>query len=79
MDIMRQSAYLVIRVKKKAKIRNQHSQVSHVNRDTTRESDKKVSEYDQEIPQSQIADNPMALRGRATQPSTLDHMPSLKL
>ena len=27
---------------------------------------KKVSEYDQEIPQSQTADNPMALRGRAT-------------
>ena len=30
---------------------------------------KKVSEYDQEIPQLQTADNPMALRGRATQPS----------
>ena len=28
-----------------------------------------VSEYDQEIPQSQIADNPVASRGRATQPS----------
>ena len=28
-----------------------------------------VSEYDQEIPQSQTADNPMASRGRATQPS----------
>ena len=28
-----------------------------------------VSEYDQEIPQSQTADNPMAPRGRATQPS----------
>ena len=26
-------------------------------------------EYDQEIPQSQTADNPMALRGRATQQS----------
>ena len=26
-----------------------------------------VSEYDQEIPQSQTADKPMALRGRATQ------------
>ena len=26
-----------------------------------------VSEYDQEIPQSQTADNPVALRGRATQ------------
>ena len=25
-----------------------------------------VSEYDQEIPQSQTADKPMALRGRAT-------------
>ena len=28
-----------------------------------------VSEYDQDIPQSQTADNPMAPRGRATQPS----------
>ena len=28
-----------------------------------------VSEYDQEIPQSQTADNPLALRGRAAQPS----------
>ena len=28
-----------------------------------------VSEYDQEIPQSQTADKPMALRGRATQQS----------
>ena len=28
-----------------------------------------VNEYDQEIPQSQTADNPMAPRGRATQPS----------
>ena len=27
------------------------------------------SEYHQEIPQSQTADNPMAPRGRATQPS----------
>ena len=32
-------------------------------------TDKKVSEYHQEIPQSQTADNPMAPRGRATQPS----------
>ena len=29
----------------------------------------KVSEYDQEIPQSQIADSPMSPRGRVTQPS----------
>ena len=28
-----------------------------------------VSEYDQEIPQSQTADNPKAPRGRDTQPS----------
>ena len=28
-----------------------------------------VSEYDQEIPQTKTADNPMAPRGRATQPS----------
>ena len=31
--------------------------------------EKIVSEYDQEIPQPQTADNPMASRGRATQPS----------
>ena len=30
---------------------------------------KLVSEYDQEIPQLQTADNPVAQRGRATQPS----------
>ena len=29
--------------------------------------EKKVSEYDQEIPQSQTADNPVAPRGRAAQ------------
>ena len=28
-----------------------------------------VSAYDQEIPQSQIADNPVAPRGRAAQPT----------
>ena len=28
-----------------------------------------VSEYDQEMQQSQTADNPMALRGRAARPS----------
>ena len=28
-----------------------------------------VSEYDQKIPQSQTADNPVAPRGRAAQPS----------
>ena len=27
-----------------------------------------VNEYEQEIPQSKTADNPMALRGRAAQP-----------
>ena len=32
-------------------------------------SKKIVSEYDQEIPQSQTADNPVAPRGRAAQPS----------
>ena len=32
-------------------------------------SAKIVSEYDQEIPQSQTADNPVALQGRAAQPS----------
>ena len=32
-------------------------------------SSKIVSEYDQEIPQSQTADNPVAPPGRAAQPS----------
>ena len=31
-----------------------------------REKNSNLSEYDQEIPQSQTADKPMALRGRAT-------------
>ena len=34
-----------------------------------RNIDKKVSEYDQEIPQSKTADNPMASRERAALPS----------
>ena len=34
-----------------------------------REVTKIVSEYDQETPQSQTADNPVAPRGRAAQPS----------
>ena len=33
------------------------------------ESRHEESEYDQEIPQLQTADKPMAPRGRATQPS----------
>ena len=33
-----------------------------------------VSEYDQEIPQSQTTDNPMAPRGRAAQPSSYESM-----
>ena len=36
---------------------------------TMQSSPKIVSEYDQEIPQSQTADNPVASRGRAAQPS----------
>ena len=34
---------------------------------SSRHLPKIVSEYDQELPQSQFADNPMAPRGRATQ------------
>ena len=33
-----------------------------------------VSEYDQEIPQSQTTDNPVAPRGRAVQPSSYESM-----
>ena len=35
------------------------------------------SEYDQEIPQSQTADNPMALRGRAAQTQADQLLPQL--
>ena len=35
----------------------------------TKPAFKIVSEYDQEIPQSQTADNPVAPQGRAAQPS----------
>ena len=49
------------------------SQIEAINMkdaDCLKKYDKKiVSEYDQEIPQSQSADNPMAPQGRATQPS----------
>ena len=37
---------------------------------------KLVSEYDQEIPQSQTADNPMAPPGRAAQPLILYNLKS---
>ena len=39
-----------------------------LNSDQRRIALKIVSEYDQEITQSQTADNPVALRGRAAQP-----------
>ena len=39
-----------------------------VRRDTFKGHFSKNSEYDQEIPKSQTADNPMAKGGRATQP-----------
>ena len=42
---------------------------NHMSQLIYRFSLKKVSEYDQEIPQSQTADNPVAPRGRAAQPS----------
>ena len=46
-------------IKKQAKIRNQYNQVPKI-----------VSEYDQEIPQSQTADNPVAQRGNLAQDNT---------
>ena len=61
--------------RKGAKIRNQYNQVTHPTQDTTLESDKntikhhKNSESDQDKPQSQTADKPMALQERAKQPS----------
>ena len=38
-------------------------------KNSTVKPSKKVSEYDQEIPQSQTADNPIVPQGRAAQPS----------
>ena len=43
--------------------------LDHVERNKFLTTLKIVSEYDQEIPQSQTADNPVAPRGRAAQPS----------
>ena len=43
--------------------------ILHVELAAIRRTTKIVSEYDQEIPQSQTADNPVAPRGRAAQPS----------
>ena len=43
--------------------------LSNISHATINFSSKIVSEYDQEIPQSQTADNPVAPRGRAAQPS----------
>ena len=46
-------------------VRKKQHEVSHIYQNKT----KIVSEYDQEIPQSQAADNPVVPRGRAAQPS----------
>ena len=43
--------------------------LEHVKKKNMARHSKIVSEYDQEIPQSQTADNPVAPRGRAAQPS----------
>ena len=42
---------------------------AHLKKRNLQNDTKIVSEYDQEIPQSQTADNPVAPRGRAAQPS----------
>ena len=46
-----------------------HDQINNKHRSYPNRMLKIVSEYDQEIPQSQTADNPVAPRGRAAQPS----------
>ena len=46
-----------------------YDSVYHMTTTVTKVSLKIVNEYDQEIPQSQTADNPEAPRGRAAQPS----------
>ena len=48
---------------------NRLDTTSIVDRDRCLMAAKIVSEYDQEIPQSQTTDNPVAPRGRAAQPS----------
>ena len=50
-----------------AKAREAFESVIHVSAHIVKT--KNVSEYDQEIPQSQTADKPMAPRGRTTQQS----------
>ena len=45
--------------------RDQYNQLSHIPDAIFLDNPKIVSEYDQEIPQSQTADNPVAQRGRA--------------
>ena len=47
-------------------IKYQYVPLNHLR---TKVTSKIVSEYQQEIPQSQTADKPMVPRGRATQPS----------
>ena len=49
-----------IKVSKGAKIRNRYNQVPYLTQNTNGKVTKIVSEYDQEIPQSQTADNPVA-------------------
>ena len=44
-----------------------YSVINYYNMRMLTRGSKIVSEYDQEIQQSQTADNPVALRGRATQ------------
>ena len=72
-----------MKVSKGSKIRNRYNQVPHLTQDTKLTvgsplaklsgsayvKPKIVSEYDQEIPQSQTTDNPVAPQGRAAQPS----------
>ena len=50
----------------------------HVHLDIKQSKPKIVSEYDQDIPQSQTADNPMAPQGRVAQPS-LNNTCTIKL
>ena len=71
----------IIKVRKTARIRNRYNKVPHLSQDTKWESNNitinktnksqevRNSEYDQKIPQSQTADNPVEPRGRDTQAS----------
>ena len=54
MDIMRQSACLVVKVRNAAPIRNRYNQVPHLIQDTTLDSDKNTIKHHKQEPRGQL-------------------------